>query len=186
MATRVFVGRGPRNNLHLADNVADAVVAAGDASGVPETEVLRVLRPQGRAILGKKELVKPFPPGVDDWSHPYHGPDNNPQSRDQVARAPYLTQFLADPRYAPVPQVAVASAGRVLWEYPYNNYQLVIRDDALFGIGGQIDADPARKFDLLTGKVLAEIKVGRRACTRVAGAVGLVRQPRRPRDRCAR
>ena len=60
-----------------------------------------------------QELVKPVPDGVDDWSHPYHGPDNNPQSRDQVARAPYLTQFLADPRYAPLPQVAVAAGGRV-------------------------------------------------------------------------
>ena len=27
--------------------------------------------------------------------------------------APYLTQFLAEPRYAPLPQVGVASAGRV-------------------------------------------------------------------------
>ena len=50
---------------------------------------------------------------MDDWSHPYHGPDNNPQSKDQVALAPYLTQFLAEPRYAPLPQVTVGSAGRV-------------------------------------------------------------------------
>ena len=48
------------------------------AAGVPEAEVLRVLRPQGKAILGGRELVKPVPAGVDDWSHPYHGPDNNP------------------------------------------------------------------------------------------------------------
>ena len=54
-----------------------------------------------------------MPDGIDDWSHPYHGPDNNPQSRDQIARGPYLTQFLADPRYAPLPQLAVAAGGRV-------------------------------------------------------------------------
>ena len=41
-------------------------------------------------------MTKPFPPGVDDWSHPYHLPDNNPLSQDQVARGPYLTQFLAE------------------------------------------------------------------------------------------
>jgi hypothetical protein len=34
-------------------------------------------------------------------------------SKDTLARGPYLTQFLADPRYAPLPQVAVAAAGRV-------------------------------------------------------------------------
>jgi outer membrane protein assembly factor BamB len=30
-----------------------------------------------------------------------------------LARAPYLTHFLSDPRYAPLPQVALASGGRV-------------------------------------------------------------------------
>ena len=111
--TRIFVEQGPVTKLHLADNLADALVVLGDTGAVSVAEVLRVLRPEGRAFLGKQTLVKPFPQGVDDWSHPYHGPDNNPASRDQIAKGPYLTQFLADPRYAPLPQVAVASAGRV-------------------------------------------------------------------------
>jgi outer membrane protein assembly factor BamB len=111
--TRIFIEQGPANRLYLADNLADALIAAGPAAGLPEAEALRVLHPRGKALLGQKELVKPVPAGVDDWSHFYHGPDNNPLSRDQVARGPYLTQFLADPRYAPLPQIAVASAGRV-------------------------------------------------------------------------
>ena len=111
--TRIFVEKGDLTRLHLADNIADALVAVGDSAGISRAEVLRVLRPEGKAILGRKVLTKQFPKGMDDWSHPYHGPDNNPQSQDQIARAPYLTQFLAEPRYAPVPQVAVASAGRV-------------------------------------------------------------------------
>jgi len=72
-----------------------------------------VLRPQGKALVAGQVLTKPFPKGVDDWSHHFHGPDNNPQSRDTVARAPFLTQFVAEPRYAPAPQQAVASAGRL-------------------------------------------------------------------------
>ena len=111
--TRIFVEQGPLTHLFLADDLADALVAVGDAAEAPRAEVLRVLRPQGRAYLGKKEITKPIPQGVDDWSHPYHGPDNNPASKDQVARGPYLTHFLSDPRYAPVPQVAVISSGRV-------------------------------------------------------------------------
>ncbi|MHC4631309.1 MAG: outer membrane protein assembly factor BamB family protein [Planctomycetota bacterium] len=112
--TRIFVEKGSLTKLHLADNVADAVIAVGSARRrVPQAEVLRVLRPQGKALLGRKVLTKPFPEGADDWSHPYHGPDNNPQSQDRVILAPYLTQFLAQPQYGPVPQVAVASAGRV-------------------------------------------------------------------------
>jgi len=111
--TRIFIEKGDLTTLHLADNLADALVTVGEATGISQAEALRVLRPGGKALLGDKVLVKSFPEGIDDWSHPYHGPDNNPQSKDRIAQAPYLTQFLAEPRYAPVPQVAVASAGRV-------------------------------------------------------------------------
>jgi len=111
--TRIFVEKGALKRLHLGDNIADSLVVTGKATRISEAEALRVLRPKGKALLGGKVLTKPFPEGVDDWSHPYHGPDNNPQSEDRVILAPYLTQFLAEPRYAPVPQVAVASAGRV-------------------------------------------------------------------------
>lgn len=54
---------------------------------------------------------------MDDWSHHYHVPDNNPQLRDLLALAPYLTQFIAEPRYAPAAQSAVASAGRVFMAF---------------------------------------------------------------------
>jgi outer membrane protein assembly factor BamB len=110
---RVYVEHGAPTRLHLAENLADVLVATGSAASLPQAEALRVLRPQAKAFLGSREITKPFPAGIDEWTHPHHGPDNNPASRDQLARAPYLTQFLADPRYAPLPQVAVASAGRV-------------------------------------------------------------------------
>jgi len=111
--TRIYVEKGKPSRINLADNTADALVALSDSVAIPEIELLRVLRPQGIALLGQKELIKPFPEGIDNWSHPYHGPDNNTQSNDRIARAPYLTQFMAPPHYAPVTQVTVASAGRV-------------------------------------------------------------------------
>jgi len=113
LGTRIFLGKGSPKKLHLADNIADALVVANEKARVSRNEALRVLRPEGRALLGNKVLSKPFPEGADDWSHPYHGPDNNPLSADRLIRAPYMTQFLADPRYGPAPQLAVASAGRV-------------------------------------------------------------------------
>ena len=111
--TRIFVAKGPADKLNLANNIANAVIAEGEAGSISEAEMLRVLRPQGKALLGGKVLSKPATAGVDDWSHPYHGPDNNPQSNDRVIKAPYMTQFLAEPRYAPLPQIALASAGRM-------------------------------------------------------------------------
>src|SRR4030042_1151623 len=112
-SNRIFIEKGSLAQLHLADNLAERLIAVGQATNVSEAEALRILRPGGKALLGGKVLTKPSLKGVDDWSHPYHGPDNNPQSQDKVIVAPYLTQFLAEPRYAPLPQVTVASDGRV-------------------------------------------------------------------------
>jgi len=57
-------------------------------------------------------LDKPWPEGVDEWTHWQHGPDNNPVSTDTVIRAPYLTQFLALPYYSPMPSFSVICGGR--------------------------------------------------------------------------
>lgn len=111
--TRIQVDQGDLTHLNLADNVADGLVLLGQTTNLSDAEALRVLRPGGRAWLGQRERIKPIPDGMDDWSHPYHGPDNNPVSLDQIARAPYMTQFLANPRYGPAPQLALASAGRI-------------------------------------------------------------------------
>ena len=114
LGARLFVDRGDLSHIHLADNLADAVLLArGSAAAVAESEVLRVLRPRGKALFPEREIVKPVPPGIDDWSHPFHGPDNNPQSMDQLARAPYLTQFLSGPLFVPMPEVSVAAGGRI-------------------------------------------------------------------------
>ncbi len=112
--TRVYVEKGNRARIQLADNLADAVIVGNAAiDQAAKEEVLRVLRPGGTAWVGTEILTKPQPQGIDLWSHPYHGPDNNPQSTDRVARAPYLTQFLAEPWYCPMPEMTVAAGGRM-------------------------------------------------------------------------
>jgi len=116
LGRRIFVGEGSTARIHLADNVADAVIAPAD-SPAGGAEALRVLRPGGKAIVGAAETVKPWPDGVDEWSHNYHSPDNNPFSRDKLARAPYMTQFISEPRYGPAPQSAVASGGRIFMAF---------------------------------------------------------------------
>ena len=115
---RVFVDRGDFSRIHLADNLAGAVLVSASARDTAsEAELLRVLHPQGKALGNgieiKIKIEKPFPEGTDSWSHPYHGPDNNPQSTDNLATAPYLTQFLADPKFCPMPEISVAAGGRV-------------------------------------------------------------------------
>ena len=115
LGSRIYVEHGALSELQLADNLADALIvtAAVNVPALDRQELLRVVHPGGRILLPAETQTKPRPVGVDDWSHPYHGPDNNPQSRDLQAQAPYLTQFLTDPWYVPMPQVTVSAGGRI-------------------------------------------------------------------------
>jgi len=119
--TRVFVDRLRNGRIGLADNLADVVVLVGQQAGggvwPAKGEVLRVLRPKGVVLAGAETWSKPFPEGIDQWTHHYHRADNNPQSQDRLARAPYLTQYIGEPRYAPAPQAAVAAGGRIFMAF---------------------------------------------------------------------
>ena len=125
LGTRVYVEKGPLLNVHLADNMADAVLipATVPMRAADRDELLRVVRPLGKLLLGNEEIIKPYPPEAADWTHPYCGADNNPQSRDRLARAPYLTQFLAEPYYVPFPEVTVTSHGRVFKAFGHVGYK---------------------------------------------------------------
>ena len=128
--SRIWVEKGSHDHLYLADNLADAVLTPENQRvEVSVSEIKRVLVPGGTAFVNGERFSKPFPPDTDDWSHPYHGPDNNPQSEDQLARAPYLTQFLAEPYYGPLTQVAVASEGRLF--KAFGNIAFHEREEAL-------------------------------------------------------
>ncbi len=114
LGTRIFVAAGKLDAIHLADNIADgASVAPTARPQVPVEEILRVLRPRATALIGDRRLVKPVPAGIDDWSHPYHRADNNPQSTDQLVRGNFQTQFIATPKFSPMPQQTVAAGGRM-------------------------------------------------------------------------
>ena len=112
LGNRVYVHDGI-TTLYLADDLADAVVLQVPGPGPSDAEVLRVLRPEGKAFIGDKTLTKPFRAGTDDWKHPYRAPDNNPQSQDTVMKRPYLTHYMAEPWYCPLPMQSVISGGRV-------------------------------------------------------------------------
>ena len=111
LGTRVFVASGT-GTIHLADNVADRVHVA---KGAPfaEAECLRVLRPRGTAVIGDRTIVKPVPDGFDDWTHPFHRADNNPQSQDRHVRGKFRTQFIATPKFSPMPEQTVIAGGRM-------------------------------------------------------------------------
>jgi len=123
---RVFVDCGAWTRLQLAEDLADAVLVVGAAAGdggVRREEVLRVLRPGGRALWRTEEVTKPAADGADSWSHPYHGPDNNTQSSDRLVRAPYLTHSLAEPLFGCAPEVTVAAGGRIFKAFGHISFR---------------------------------------------------------------
>ena len=112
LGVRVFVDQGKLDDIHLSNNVADGAVVFPPAS-MADDELLRVLRPRAIAWNGERELVKAVPAGIDEWTHPYHGPDNNPQSTDQLVKGDFRTQFLAIPKFSPMPEQTVVAGGRI-------------------------------------------------------------------------
>jgi outer membrane protein assembly factor BamB len=125
LGRRIFVDQVAPGRVLLADNLADGVVAepgvlAGEAG---QRELTRILRPRGHALVGKRVITKPAPGGTDSWSHPYHGPDNNPLSTDALARAPFTTQFLAEPLFSSQPEVTVAAGGRLFKAFGHMTFR---------------------------------------------------------------
>jgi outer membrane protein assembly factor BamB len=124
LGKQVFATEGSFESIYLTDNLLDgAIVLPNSQHAVTETELLRVLHPQAAALVGGKlvgeklvngkRLVKEIPEGFDDWSHPYHAPDNNPQSNDQFVRGEFATQFIGYPKFSPMPEQSVVAGGRI-------------------------------------------------------------------------
>ena len=114
LGTRIFADSGPLTSIHLSHNVADGIIVASDVvSQTSEAEVLRVMNPNAVGDFGGRQLTKPVPDGMDDWSHPYHGPDNNPQSHDQFVKGDFQTQFIGTPKFSPMPEQSVVAGGRI-------------------------------------------------------------------------
>ena len=116
LGQRVSVVDDDGGSLWLAPDMADAVwVAPGVDYSRWEKETLRVLHPGGVAIASGKVVIKPALKNVDEWRHPYHGPDNNVVSQDGVARLPGELRFQTNPVFAPMPNQTLFSGGRIFF-----------------------------------------------------------------------
>lgn len=99
VSAEAFQGR----RLPYVDHFVNLLVTSGSVA-VPEAEIRRVLVPHGVAFAldpASKEatrgLVKPWPAGIDEWTHFLHGPDGNPVAEDRVVGPPEHFQWIQDP-----------------------------------------------------------------------------------------
>lgn len=90
------------NRLPWADNLVNALICLRD--DIPQEEILRVLRPGGRAWMrtsaGVETLTRPWPDGLDDWTHQWHDADGSLSSDDAAVDVPQGIQWLAGPLFA--------------------------------------------------------------------------------------
>ena len=84
--------------LPYVDNLINLVVAE-DLGDVPMAEVMRVLVPEGTALIGGKKTVKPRRDGIDDWTHYLHNSTNNAVADDTVVGPPKHLQWVGSPRW---------------------------------------------------------------------------------------
>jgi len=149
--------------LPYIDNVVNLLVVQ-DASYVDRTEMLRVLCPDGAAVLLDAELSpgdvlrKPRPAEIDAWTHFLHGADGNAVAHDTIVDTPYHLQWAGGPRYARTHEgvstvnVAVSDGRRIYY----------IADDAPVALPDQIPTRWALVArDAFNGVVLWKLPLGR-------------------------
>ncbi|MCD6393828.1 MAG: PQQ-binding-like beta-propeller repeat protein [Planctomycetes bacterium] len=99
----VSVDQWDGGNLPYADNLVNLIVA-DEPANVAEAELLRVLAPEGVALLKRggqwKKVVKPWPDEIDEWTHYFHGPDGNPAADDSIVAPPERLQWIGSPRWS--------------------------------------------------------------------------------------
>ncbi len=114
----VFDGK----RLPYVDNLVNLLVCE-ELGEVPMVEVMRVLAPQGVAMVkssgGWAKTVKPWPEDIDEWTHWLHGADGNAVAEDRVVGPPRHVQWIAEPRWqrhhemSPSLDAMVSAGGRV-------------------------------------------------------------------------
>ncbi len=101
---KVTIERFDGEHLPYTDNLVNLLVASGKCR-VAREEIVRVLAPGGVAVtLDSRHSIqesfrKPWPEGIDEWTHYLHGPDNNAVANDTVVGPPRHVQWLANPRW---------------------------------------------------------------------------------------
>jgi outer membrane protein assembly factor BamB len=89
--------------LPYIENFVNLIVA-DEGLDVSEEEILRVLVPEGVALVRRndtwKKVVKPRPEEIDDWTHYFHNPSGNAVARDKVVGPPRRMQWAGSPRWS--------------------------------------------------------------------------------------
>lgn len=126
-------------SLPYINNLVNLIVGAG----VPQSEINRVLAPNGVHVKDGKSVSKPWPKEIDEWTHWLYGPENNAVSKDTQVGISRNLQWIMPPSWGrhhnlvPSMSIMVTAGGRIYYiidEAPIavkgasDNWALVCRD----------------------------------------------------------
>jgi outer membrane protein assembly factor BamB len=85
--------------LPYIENFVNLIVVS-EGVRVSNDEIMRVLAPNGVALVGGKKTVKPRPKEIDEWTHYLHDPSGNAVAHDSMVDFLTRMQWIAGPRYS--------------------------------------------------------------------------------------
>ena len=94
VTVRQFDGK----NLPYIDNLVNLVVVTGKCQ-VSQDDIMRVLAPRGVAYVNGKKTTKPWPAGMDEWTHFHHDPQGTMVGKDQLVGPPRRIQWIGEPKW---------------------------------------------------------------------------------------
>ena len=97
------------SRLPYADNLVNTLIV-NDGSQIPKEELLRVLVPNGVALVGGQKIVKPWPKEIDQWTHYLHDASGNPVAQDKKVGPPRQLQWVSGPRWCRSHEVDISIA----------------------------------------------------------------------------
>ncbi|MBF0197194.1 MAG: PQQ-binding-like beta-propeller repeat protein [Planctomycetes bacterium] len=97
LCAQVSINQYDGVNLPYIDNVVNIVIA--EKTSISMEEIMRVLRPLGVAIINGKKSVKPWPEGIDEWTHYLHTANNNAVAHDSTVGPPRHMQWQSHPKW---------------------------------------------------------------------------------------
>ncbi len=95
----ITVERFDGERLPYMDNLVNLLIVSSEPRRVSEAEIMRVLAPRGVALIKGRQMRKPWPPDIDEWTHFLHSPNNNAVAQDTRIEAPRYTQWVSGPRW---------------------------------------------------------------------------------------
>ncbi|MCP4257195.1 MAG: PQQ-binding-like beta-propeller repeat protein [Planctomycetes bacterium] len=122
----VSVDKLQGNRLPYVDNLVNLVVSENPGT-VPESEVMRILCPDGVAYIRQgnkwKKLIKQRPEDIDEWTHYLHDASNNAVAQDTQVGPPRRLKWVCGPLWSRSHEFTsslcamVSSKGRVFYVF---------------------------------------------------------------------